>query len=79
MLGCDGISDMMPGLGVPNWPFPIHQIGIAGIGLHLIDNCHLLPLAQACARRSSWEFLLTVAPIRIVGGTGSPVNPIALL
>ena len=38
MLGSDGISDPMPGLGIPNWPFPVHQIGITGMGLHLIDN-----------------------------------------
>ena len=79
VLGSDGISDMMPGLDIEDWPFPVHQIGIAGMGLHLIDNCHLMPLAAACAERASWEFLLAVAPIRIVGGTGSPINPIALL
>ena len=27
---------------------------------------------------SSWEFLLTVAPLRLQHTTGSPVNPIAL-
>jgi kynurenine formamidase len=79
VLASDGISDMMPGLDIKNWPFPVHQIGIAGIGLHLIDNCHLFPLITACDERKSWEFLLSLAPIRIVGGTGSPVNPIALL
>lgn len=79
VLGSDGISDMMPGLDVPDWPFPVHQIGIAGMGLHLIDNCHLLPLLRACEARKRWDFLLTVSPIRIVGGTGSPINPIAVL
>ncbi len=79
VLAGDGISDMMPGLDIADWPFPVHQIGIAGIGLHLIDNCHLQPLAERCRERRSWAFLFTLAPIRIVGGTGSPVNPIALL
>ena len=31
-----------------------------------------------CAARSRWEFLLTVSPIRVHGGTGCPVNPLAL-
>ena len=35
-------------------------------------------LADACARHNRWSFLLTVAPLRIEGGTGSPVNPVAL-
>ena len=25
-----------------------------------------------------WEFLVTIAPLRIPNGTGSPVNPIAM-
>jgi hypothetical protein len=35
-------------------------------------------LAQACASRRRWEFLLTVAPLRLQRTKGSPVNPIAL-
>ena len=30
-----------------------------------------------CTQLQRNEFLLTVAPLPIVGGTGSPVNPIA--
>jgi hypothetical protein len=30
-----------------------------------------------CAQLGRREFLLTVAPLQIVGGTGSPVNPTA--
>jgi kynurenine formamidase len=76
-LGSDGISDPMPGLGIAGWPFPIHQVGITGMGLHLIDNMALGNLLEACASRKRWEFLLAVAVIRIPGGTGCPVNPIA--
>lgn len=79
MLGSDGITDPMPGLGIPNWPFPIHMIGIAGLGIHLVDNMALRELAAACATRTRWEFLFTLSPLRVVGGTGSPVNPLAVL
>lgn len=79
MLGSDGISDPMPGLGVPNWPFPVHQIGITGMGMHLIDNMALGALAAACAERSRYAFLFTMGSIRVPGGTGCPVNPIAVL
>lgn len=78
-LGSDGISDSMPGLGVDHWPFPVHQIGITAIGLHLMDNLALGGLARMCGDRSRWEFLFSVAPLRIQGGTGCPVNPVAVL
>jgi len=79
VLAGDGISDAMPFRAIPEWPFPIHQIGIVALGLHLIDNLHLAPLAAACAERGRWDFLLTVNPLRIPGGTGCPVNPVAVL
>jgi kynurenine formamidase len=79
VLGSDGISDGMPGLGVPGWPFPIHQIGITAIGLHLIDNMDLGALGEQCAALARWAFLFALAPLRIEGGTGCPVNPIAVL
>ncbi|MAG30254.1 MAG: cyclase [Deltaproteobacteria bacterium] len=79
VLGSDGISDPMPGLGIPNWPFPVHQIGITSMGLHLIDNMALGHLAQGCAERGRYSFLFTLGSIRVPGGTGCPVNPIALL
>jgi kynurenine formamidase len=79
VLGSDGISDPMPFVGVPDWPFPIHQVGITGIGLHLIDNMSLAPLSDRCAEAGRWEFLFTMAPLRIERGTGCPVNPVAVL
>jgi hypothetical protein len=56
----------------------VHQVGITAIGLHLIDNMRLDSVLSTCAALGRWEFLLTVAPLRIPGGTGCPVNPIAL-
>ena len=35
-------------------------------------------LAATCEELGRWEFLLVVAPLRVQGGTGSPVNPIAV-
>jgi len=79
VLGSDGISDPMPFLGIGDWPFPVHQIGITGMGLHLIDNMSLSPLAATCADLGRWEFLFTMAPLRITKGTGCPINPVAVL
>lgn len=79
VLGSDGISDPMPFLGTPQWPFPIHQIGIVAMGLPLLDNARLADLGSRCAEAGRWEFLFTMAPLRITRGTGCPVNPVALL
>jgi kynurenine formamidase len=79
MLGSDGISDPMPFLGIADWPFPVHQIGITAMGLHLVDNMALGALAELCSSRGRWSFLFTMAPLRIPRGTGCPVNPVAVL
>jgi len=79
VLGSDGISDPMPFVGTPDWPFPVHQIGIVAMGLHLIDNVRLAPLSRRCAELGRWEFLFAMAPLRIPKGTGCPVNPLAVL
>lgn len=57
---------------------PVHVLTIVYMGLPLLDNALLQPLAEACAEENRWEFLLTVNPLHIRGGTGSPVNPIAI-
>jgi kynurenine formamidase len=79
MLGCDGISDPLPILGIENWVMPIHQCTLVAMGVHLLDNLCLGGLAGACTELSQWDFQLSVAPLRIEGGTGSPCNPIAVL
>ena len=56
---------------------PVHDFALVSLGVHLFDNCDLEALADAAAARKRWDFLLTVAPLPIRGGTGSPVNPIA--
>jgi kynurenine formamidase len=47
-------------------------------GVALVDNSLLEPLAKACEDEGRYEFMLTLAPLPMVGGTGSPVNPLAL-
>ncbi len=61
-----------------NVPWSVHG-SIFAYGIGLLDNALLEPLAEACAEEGRYEFMLTVNPLRVVGGTGSPVNPVALL
>ena len=51
---------------------------IFAYGIGLLDNALLQPLAEACAEEGRYDFMLTINPLRVVGGTGSPVNPVAL-
>lgn len=58
-------------------PWTVHG-AIFAYGVALLDNCLLEPLARTCQEENRSEFMLTVAPLPVAGGTGSPANPIAL-
>ena len=49
------------------------------MGIHLLDYLQFEDLRTACETRRQWEFLLVAAPLYVLGGTGSPLNPIAIL
>jgi len=53
---------------------PVHQIMLVINGIHLLENLRLDELAAGRA----YEFALVVQPLKIQGGTGSTVAPIAL-
>jgi kynurenine formamidase len=55
----------------------VHDFALVYLGVYVFDSVDLEALAEAAQARKRWEFLLTVAPLPIRGGTGSPVNPIA--
>lgn len=76
-LGSDGDSDTVPSL-VEQVDYPVHVLAVCALGLVLMDCLNLDDLAQACAAEGRWEFLLTVAPLVLSHGTGTPVNPIAV-
>ncbi len=77
VLGSDGVSDVLPA-NAHRWAMPLHMCMLVGLGVHLLDNLQLGRLAAACVAAGRWEFLFVVAPLQIGGGTGSPVNPIAI-
>lgn len=58
---------------------PIHVLAETYLGLPLIHHLDLESLAEAFTRREDFDFMLVVAPLRIAGGTGSPVSPTAIL
>jgi len=77
VLGGDGNSDTAPS-STEGVDFPIHVLALNAMGVHLLDYLQLEDLLAACERTGRWEFLFVAAPLRITGGTGSPLNPLAL-
>ena len=85
LLGSDSAQDVgvVPGCKstAPSptmcW-LPVHKFALVARGMNLFDNLDLEALAATAARLKRWEFMLTAAPIRVPGGTGTPINPIAV-
>jgi kynurenine formamidase len=78
VLGCDSNSDTAPSL-VEGVAFPVHVLALQAVGMCLLDYLQFEDLVPACEAAGRWSFLCVVAPLRLPGGTGSPVNPIAIL
>jgi kynurenine formamidase len=76
-LGSDGNNDTAPS-AVEGVDFPVHVLAINAMGMHLLDYLDLDALAERCEAMHRASFLCVVAPLRLRGGTGSPVNPIAI-
>lgn len=77
VIGCDGISDVIPSK-VADKPNPLHELVIVGMGMMILDNLALDELAREAKARDRWTFLFVGAPLRVPGGTGSPLNPLAV-
>jgi kynurenine formamidase len=73
-------------LGSDNWPvetspgpdkeisLPVHQIALVVNGVHLLENMKLEDLAA----KQVYEFAFVTQPLKIQGGTGSTVSPVAV-
>jgi kynurenine formamidase len=75
-LVSDAAHDAIPS-AVEGVDFPIHILAIVAMGMPLADQCNLEDVAQEVLKLHRYTFLLTLAPVRIKGGTGALINPIA--
>jgi kynurenine formamidase len=75
IIGSDTGNDVVP--SGYSFQLVVHTIGLSRMGLWLLDACDLEALVDTCRSLDRSEFLLTINPLRLEGGTGSPVNPIA--
>jgi kynurenine formamidase len=59
-------------------PLPLHQVGLVAMGLTILDATDVESLRRVCSEENRHDFLFVAAPLRLPGGTGSPVNPLVI-
>ena len=64
-------EQIRPGAG--HSVLPVHRILLVESGIHIIEHLNL----EDASAQGLTEFVFVMAPLRIVGGTGSPVRPFA--
>ena len=57
---------------------PIHQAVLNWMGVNIIESLDMEQVVQTARRLKRYEFMLTFAPLPVEGGTGSPINPLAI-
>lgn len=57
---------------------PLHAALLRNLGVVFNEIDWLADLAEDCAKDGQYTFLFVGAPLKVVGGAGSPVNPIVI-
>ncbi len=73
----DGDGEAVPS-SVDGIAYPIHPLQLVAMGMLTADSLQLEDVARASEDEGRLDFLVVGLPLRIVGGTGSPWNPIAI-
>jgi kynurenine formamidase len=76
-VGADNMAWDVPGVVDPRLgvTLPGHAILLVTHGVYIIENLNLVELSRARVH----EFVFICLPLKILGGTASPVRPIALV
>jgi kynurenine formamidase len=48
------------------------------MGVSIIENLDLEKAVETARRMKRYEFMISFAPLPVEGGTGSPINPLAI-
>ena len=76
-MGSDAALDVAPSQ-IPGVQSPVHLLTLVAMGIHLFDNQDLEALAETAAGLNRWEFMFVAGPLPVEGGTGSPLNALAI-
>ncbi|MDQ6691777.1 MAG: cyclase family protein, partial [Candidatus Dormibacteraeota bacterium] len=75
VTGSDTIAYEWLAPGAAHARLPVHVLLLVEAGIHIIEVMDLEELARDRVR----EFLFVCSPLKLVGATGSPVRPLALV
>jgi kynurenine formamidase len=70
--------EVMPSVKDQGGVLPLHCVLIRDLGMMLGEIFDFEELAADCAEDGIWDFFLSAPPLRVVGGVGSPVSPLAM-
>ncbi|MGD0267112.1 MAG: cyclase family protein [Candidatus Methylomirabilota bacterium] len=70
-----GGADTLAFEKIPEPAMPVHVHFLVEKGIHILEVANLEGLSEAKA----YEFLFVALPLKIIGATGSPVRPIAIV
>ncbi len=74
IAGADTIAFEWLGPGAGHSSLPVHTLLLVEAGINIIEVMAL----EELARDRVYEFLFVLAPLKLVGATGSPVRPLAI-
>jgi kynurenine formamidase len=78
-VAADNVSiEVIPHENLDEPPHPLHRHALPDLGLTFGELWDLDELAADCAQDGAYAFLLAAQPLRVTGGVGSPLNPIAI-
>ncbi|MDT5009497.1 MAG: hypothetical protein QOH57_1114 [Mycobacterium sp.] len=77
-VAADNLMVENPQSGIDGVFLPMHMLCLRDMGLMLGEYWNLTALAADCAADGVYEFQLVAPPLRVTGGVGSPLNPIAI-
>ncbi len=77
-LVTDTIANEVTSDPVSGVVLPLHNALMRNLGVTFTEIAQLDPLAADCANDKQYAFLYAAAPLKVVGGTGAPVNPIVV-
>lgn len=77
-LATDTIANEVTVDPVSGVALPLHVALMSNLGVTFTEICSLDALARDCAADGQWSFLYAAAPLKVVGGSGAPVNPIVV-
>lgn len=57
---------------------PLHSALMPNLGIAFTEICDLSTLADDCAADGQLDFLYVAAPLKVVNGAGTPINPVVI-